>query len=66
MKFSNDPFLITKSYAEELRNKRSRFSEHTRTKKALQLVLVTSYGLKSNAYADELVQKTVSLSELMI
>lgn len=65
MKFSSEPFVITKNYAEELRDKINRFRDHTRTRKALQLVLVTAYGVKDNAYASDLVDRTVTLSDLM-
>ena len=57
MKFTAAPFRIDKRYATELREKLAGFRDHTKTKKALQLVFVTSYGLEQNPYSDELVDQ---------
>ncbi|MCQ2207852.1 MAG: ATP-binding protein [Paludibacteraceae bacterium] len=52
MKYSNTQYTITESYAERLTNRRELFRETTKTKKALHLVLVTTYGIKRNAYSN--------------
>lgn len=48
MKFWNGEYTITKKYAEELRRKLSDFQEHENLRKALHLVIVTTYGVKRN------------------
>ena len=44
MKFSIKPFSIDKKYAENLRNKITSFREITKTKKALFMTMITTYG----------------------
>lgn len=65
MKFTAAPFRIDKRYATELREKLARFRDHTKTKKALQLVFVTSYGLEQNPYSDELVDQVLMMDVLV-
>lgn len=64
MKLTDGPFTITKRYAEDLRRKLSVFRERTGTKKAVQLVMVTSHGLIRNAHAEALVDRTVTMDAL--
>ena len=45
MKFSEHPFVIDKNYDLELRNKIGTFKDVTKTRKAVQLAMVTSYGV---------------------
>lgn len=63
---SDGPFTITKRYADDLRRKLGVFRERTRTKKAVQLVMVTAYGLTPNAFADELVDRTLTMDALFV
>ena len=51
MKFSINPFSINKKYAENLRNKLGIFRAQSRTKKALFLTMITTYGIESNKYS---------------
>jgi len=51
MKFYSGEFTIDKSYATELRNKISRFKEHTGTNKNLLLTFISSFGLKKNSHS---------------
>ena len=64
MKFSEGPFTIDKRYADQLRSKREAFRDVTRTRKALQFAFVTTYGVTSNAYSDELVGRQVQMESL--
>lgn len=50
MKFSQDEFTITSDYDTKLRNRLTTFRSLTKTKKALQTVLATTYGLTANKY----------------
>ncbi len=63
MKFSENSYTITKDYDEELRNKISIFKEVTGTKKAVQLVIVTTYGVKEGMYSSR-IQSVVTLDDL--
>lgn len=51
MKFSTGIFTIDKKYDTELRNKITAFRTETRTKKALFLTTITTFGLKANTYS---------------
>jgi uncharacterized protein len=61
LKHTVNPFVISKRYAEELRRKLAVFQAETRTRKSLQLVLVTTAGVLANAYARDLVDREVGL-----
>ena len=45
VKYSINPFTITKSYADNLRNKVGAFRSETKTRKTLFLTMITTYGL---------------------
>ncbi len=51
MKFSINKFEITKKYDAELRNKVGVFKTETNTKKAIFTTIVSTFGLKENAYS---------------
>ncbi len=55
IKFSTEPFSITKAYAKELKDKLEAFASVTRTRKDLRLVLITSAGFKPNTWSEGLV-----------
>lgn len=63
-KFSNDDFTIDKDYAAQLRRKMEVFRTATKTKKAVWLTFITTYGLQTNAYSNELVQKSIAADAL--
>ena len=50
IKYASSEYAIDKAYDQILRNKRSAFMEETRTRKAAQTTLITTYGLRRNAY----------------
>jgi hypothetical protein len=64
MKFSIRPFTITKSYAETLATKIDAFKEQTKTKSAIYLTLVTTFGLVSNSYASSMIQNDLEMDIL--
>jgi hypothetical protein len=64
MKFSIDPFVISKSYAEDLKRKIRVFKEVTKTRKAVHLILITTWGLVRNNYSDTLVQNELKMDAL--
>jgi AAA+ ATPase superfamily predicted ATPase len=63
-KFSLDTFLIDKEYAEKLRAKISVFKAVTKTRKAVFLTLITTYGVERNAHSDMLVRNELRLEDL--
>lgn len=63
-KFSLDTFTIDKSYSENLRSKITVFKNATKTKKAVYLTMITTYGVDKNKYADLLVQNEITMDDL--
>jgi len=63
MKFSNKEYVIDKKYDENLRNKKYSFMEESGTKDAVHLTMITTYGLKHNAYWNN-VQSEVTMDQL--
>jgi hypothetical protein len=51
IKYSNRKFTITKAYDNLLRSREAAFAEETKTKKALQTIFITTYGVTNNEYA---------------
>lgn len=51
MKFYSDPYTMTKADDDAVRDKKSIFQQVTQTRKAVRIVMITSYGLARNAYA---------------
>jgi len=63
MKYSKGEFVISKSYDEELRNKKDAFIRETNTDKAIHLTMVTTYGVKPNLYYNT-IQSEVTADDL--
>ena len=66
MKFSNTEFAIDKAYAAALKYKLEIFRGQSKTKKALFLAMVTTYGIKNNMYSIGLVQNAVTMDDLFL
>jgi uncharacterized protein len=64
IKFSETEFVIDKQYARDLARKRDVFRAITRTKKALFVTMVTTYGVRNNEHARGLVSQQVTLDAL--
>jgi len=64
VKYSIHTFSITKSYAENLRNKIGTFKDETSTRKSLFLTMITTYGLKKNNHSFSLVQNEITMDDL--
>lgn len=64
IKYSVAPFVITKEYAETIKNKMATFKRETRTQKQLLFVLISANSMKKNSYSEELVQAVVTLDDL--
>ncbi len=63
-KFSINPYTITKSYADNLRNKIGAFKAETKTRKSIFMTMITTFGLQKNEYSSSLVQNSISMEEL--
>lgn len=64
MKFSRNDFSVTKDYDKRLRERTETFREVEKTRKTLHNTLITTYGLKHNAWSDQF-QSTVTLENLL-
>lgn len=63
IKFSVAAFTIDKDYEDKLRKKIQVFREATRSNKSLQLVMITTYGVKQNAHSG-IMQSQVKMDDL--
>jgi uncharacterized protein len=66
IKFTQNPFILDKEYAKKLALKLDVFTEHTKTKKDLQISFISVSGLKETMYADELVASICTLNDLFM
>ena len=64
IKFAKGPFEIDRAYDLTLRGKIEIFRNETKTRKALHLTMITTYGIKQGKYAG-LVQSEVNMDELI-
>lgn len=64
MKFYEDEFVPTKSFADGLREKKAVFKAATDTKKQLSWVLLCSYSIKHNQYSLGLVDNILTIDTL--
>ncbi|MBQ9077781.1 MAG: ATP-binding protein [Muribaculaceae bacterium] len=63
MKYSTNEYEITKRYNDELQERKETFRKVTKTRKALHLTMVTTYGIKDNAYSG-MIQSQITLDDL--
>jgi hypothetical protein len=65
MKYSTDVFSIDKSYDQTLRNKVGIFRQESKTKKAVHITMITTYGIKQNEYAG-MIQNEVVMDDFFV
>jgi hypothetical protein len=63
MKYNNDMYSIDKEEDEKLRHRQSVFLRESKTKKAVQLTMITTYGLTQGDYSDD-IQNQVTMEDL--
>ncbi|MDR1652541.1 MAG: ATP-binding protein [Prevotellaceae bacterium] len=63
VKFSRKEYTITKEYDRKLQNKLWTFVEESKTRKAIHLTMITTFGVKHNAYWNN-IQSEVTLDDL--
>lgn len=64
VKFTQEPFTLTKAYKQELEKKVFTFKEETQTRKSLFPVLITTWGLKENIHSLGFIQNAITLNDL--
>lgn len=64
IKYTTQPFVLTKEYVEALQRKITVFKEQTRTKKQIFLALISANGIKNNFYAEDMLSGVVTLDDL--
>ena len=65
IKFSRGEFEIKKDYDLSLRNKIEAFKQATNCKESIQLIMITTYGVKRNQYSS-VIQNQVTMNDLFI
>lgn len=65
IKFSRGEFEIKKDYDLSLRNKIEAFKQATTCKESIQLIMITTYGVKRNQYSS-VIQNQVTMNDLFI
>jgi hypothetical protein len=63
IKYSKIPYTITKDYEEKLREKIEIFRQEIQPRKAIHLLMLTTFGVKQNKYYN-IVQNEVTLDDL--
>jgi len=64
IKLTAQPFVITKDYANNLKNKMEVFKRKQESNKQIFIAMIVAAGLKNNMYAEELVGGVVTLNDL--
>jgi len=64
VKFTQEPFILTKSYKKEFEKKIFSFKEEAQTRKSVFPVLITTWGLKENIHSIGFIQSTITMNDL--
>ena len=64
IKFSDKPFVISKSYAQSLERKLQVFRTHSGRRQTVFLTMLTPYGVVPNSFSESLVTNEVVLNDL--
>jgi hypothetical protein len=65
-KYHNTPFTIDKKYASELENKEAVFQETTAYNGSIQIIMLTSSGIKENTYSKSLISQSFLIDIFMV
>lgn len=63
IKYANEEYCIDKEEDRKLRNRKEAFIRETKTKKSIHYTMITTYGLKKNAYSD-IIQSEITMEDL--
>lgn len=61
IKYTEKPFLIDKSYIENIQNKISLYKSQTRSKKHISIVFISASGIKENIYSENNIDQVVTI-----
>lgn len=64
IKYTDKPFQIDKQYRQALENKIAIYKKHNNTDKQIFMAMITSAGLKANAYSEGFITNQVTLEDL--
>ncbi|MEM6800005.1 MAG: ATP-binding protein [Bacteroidota bacterium] len=64
IKFYNSEFVLTKEYAQKLRERQQLFQSISKNRKLLFLTFITTFGLRTNQHSIGLVDQSLSLEDL--
>ena len=64
IKYTDQPFVIDKSYFSTLKNKIDSYKSQTQTVKQIFFAIITTSGLKENIYSEEIGAQVVKLDQL--
>jgi uncharacterized protein len=64
VKFYDDEFEVTNSYAQQLRRKASIFKRITRTKKNIFITMLSVYGVKKNSHYLSVITNQLLIDDL--
>ncbi len=64
MKFSIEPIIVTKKYADELRRKIAYFTHESKTRKTVSLTMITTFGVENEVYYGDLIQHNLKMEVL--
>ena len=66
IKFYNDTYVITKEYANKLRQRRTSFTVLSKTKKNILTTMITTYGVANNQYKLGNIDSEVGMEDLFL
>lgn len=64
LKFSESEFTISKTYADNIRNKKKEFISEMKKRKNVVITFVTTFGVKGNKHSDEIMDNQVTMDSL--
>ena len=64
MKFSESEFVIDKSYADNIRNKKAEFIKELTSRKNVFVTFVTTFGVKSNNHSSQVMDNQITIDSL--
>jgi hypothetical protein len=64
IKYTEEPFIIDKRYAEKLENVVTMFEQQTGSKKRLLIAMVSASRVKKNTYSEKILSGVVTLKDL--
>ena len=63
MKYASDLYTIDKEEDRKLRHRQAVFTRESKTRKAVQTTMITTYGLAQGGYSDD-IQNQVTMEDL--